>query len=125
MTSLPQIPRSFPAAERDAALVLCLLRYTDNIRHDVRVHDTHQLIIRYETHSCNVLQIATLFKQGHTRIQDLKHEIAALFNLGQGSVDDFILQHEGMSSELENSVTLSSLRLHGVTVLRMSTAFHR
>jgi len=125
MTSLPQIPRSFPLAERDAALVLCLLRYTDNMRHDVEEHDTHQLIVRFETKSRNTLQIVTLFKQGHTRIQDLKQEVAALLNLGKESMDNFVLQYEDMSRELENSATLSSLRLDDVTVLRMSSAYNQ
>ena len=49
-------------------LVLCLLRYADNLRHDLDENDTHKLIIRFETTSSVTLRLATLCKKGHTRI---------------------------------------------------------
>ena len=103
----------------------CLLRYTDNIQYDCDANNTHQLIIRYETRSSTAVQIATLCKKGDTCIQELKQEVAALFNLGNQDMNDFVLLHEGTSSELEDSATLSSLQLHDVIVMRMSMAYKR
>jgi len=125
MASLPRIPASFPDAERDAALVLCFLRYADNITHHAVQNDAHQIIIRYDAKSSSTLQIATLCKRGYTRIEDLKQEVAALFDFGKETMSDFVLQQEGTTAEYENSATLASLGLHGVTVMRMTRAYCR
>jgi len=125
MSKIVKMPRSFPDEEYDAALVLCLLRYTDRLHYQSTEDGAHKLIIQFDSITNSTLQIVTLCVQAETCIAELKKEAAILLGLDMRHVPLLVMQYEGIPCDLHNHTKLSSLPLHGITMMRMSIAHDR
>ena len=125
MSNLLNMPYRFPDEEYDAALVLCLLRYTDRVRHQKNESSRHTLIVQFESVTHLTLQIATLCSNPETSITELKNEAALLLGIDSRLRPFLVMQIAGIARDLHDSTTLSSLHLQGVTVMRMSVVHDR